>query len=189
LLIEGVNLRELQLECQKCKTIIAQKNQVMFCPKCGTRLTARSLPKYWVFQFNPSIYRWSDRIATANEPEQWLVSHHFSRISINDLVAIWRSGDKSGIYAIGEVISSPEIKSLNPAQEQFFTNKYAIMKFSNTPSVNVRYLKVRLDKPILQKDCEADKILLEMQILLNPQGTNFRLTPAQGERIEELLDR
>ncbi len=182
-------MREKELECRKCKTTIPASNHPsQFCPKCGTHLTARPLPKYWVFQFNPSIYRWHERITTTNEPEQWLVTHHFSRIRTNDLVAIWRSGDKSGIYAIGEIISAPQKKPLNPEQEQFFTDKDSIMKFLDTPSVNVRYLRLTLDQPLLQKDCEADKILSEMQILLNPQGTNFRLTPAQGERIEELLD-
>ena len=51
----------------------------------------------------------------------------------------------------------------------------------------VRYSKIALTKPILAEDCNEDPVLSDMQIFMNPEGTNFRLGNEQWLRIFSLL--
>ncbi|MGB9853607.1 MAG: EVE domain-containing protein [Candidatus Bathyarchaeales archaeon] len=108
--------------CRKCgKSVSINKYAPSkFCPDCGTML--RPL-RYWVFQFNPAIYKWHDWIKENREKEQWLVSQHSKSIQKGDRVVIWSSGEKAGIYAIGEVIENPCIRPLNKSQEKYWTGK------------------------------------------------------------------
>ncbi len=144
-------------------------------------------PKPWLFQFNPSSYKWFERIKETREPEQWLINQHVGRIHKGHLVAIWSSGKQAGVYALGQIVSIPVKKSLNPNQEKYFPNKTDIIKFLESLSAYVQYDKVYLESPLLQEECREDNILSEMQVFVNHQGTNFRLTPAQWDRICELI--
>jgi hypothetical protein len=61
-----------------------------------------------------------------------------------------------------------------------------ITKFQEKHSSYVEYSKIFREKPLLQEECNQDKVLLSMQVFMNPQGTNFRLTAEQWERLLEL---
>jgi len=120
-----------------------------------------------------------------------LASQHAGYIHQGDKVAIWASGEKAGIYAIGEIVTNPEEKPLNMEQERYWTKKAEIdtYKFRDKSSVTVKYLKVIIDRPLLEDECRKDPLLSDMQVLKNPQGTNFPLTKRQWNRISELMDR
>ena len=183
-------LTDIEFECRKCrKTVSSEKYKIsQFCPDCGTFLHPHPQPRHWLFQFNPTTYRWLDRIKETREPEQWLASQHSKRIREGDMVAIWGSGLKSGVYAIGQVVTKPTKKTLNADQQKYFLVKEDITKFCEKHSVLVKYSKVILDKPLLQDECNRDPILLEMQVIMKTQGTNFRLTTEQWNRITELME-
>ncbi len=172
-------------ECRVCgKQVFLEKTvRLIFCPVCSTVLVQCPLPKHWVFQFNPSTYRWFDRIKTTVEPEQWLVSQHASLIRKGDFVAVWGSGNKSGIYATGQIITNPMLEPLGSGQVVFFSDERFVEKFLDKPSVRVKYSKVVLANPILEEDCRKDGVLSEMQILANSEGTNFRLGNEQWLKI------
>lgn len=104
------------------------------------------------------------------------------------MVAIWASGQKAGIYAIGQIITNPRKKSLNLYQEKYWSEKSDIYKFQEKSSVIVKYLKVASDRPLLQDECSRDSVLSAMQVFMNPQGTNFRLTKEQWSKILEMID-
>ncbi len=181
-------LEKLMYECRICKLIVSPENYLIdkFCPKCGTLLQLHPPTKYWLFQFNPSIYRWTDRIKETNEPEQWLISQYPKRIKKDDLVAIWSAGQNSGIYAIGKIMTNPVKKPLNPNQEKYFNNKNAILKFLEKPSVLIIYSKIMAAHPLIQNICHKDSELSNLQVFINPQGTNFPLVFEQWEKIIEL---
>jgi predicted RNA-binding protein with PUA-like domain len=183
-------MARLEFECRKCgKVTPAEQYKISrFCFSCGTLLNIRPQPKYWLFQFNPSIYNWFERIKEAKEPEQWLVSQHVKLISKGDFVAIWSSGQKAGIYALGTILTNPAKNPLTPSQEKYFLNKCDTGKFQERSSAYVEYFKIYLEKPLLQEECNKDCILSGMQVIKNPQGTNFRLTDAQWDRILELTN-
>lgn len=189
--MSGPSLRDVQFECRKCGKVVSSEQHELdrFCPDCGTFLRPRRQPKHWAFQFNPTIYRWFDRRKENRETEQWLTSQHARSIHEGDLVAIWASGEKAGVYAIGEVITNPRQIPLNPAQEKYWSKKADIEKFQEKKSVITKYLKVAIDRPLLEDECRKDPVLSDMQVLKNLQGTNFQLTKKHWNRISELLGR
>jgi len=180
---------DAEFKCRKCGKVVSYEQYVLdrFCPDCGTLLPSRQV-KRWVFQFNPAVYGWFDRIKENRETEQWLTSQHARDIREGDKVAIWASGEKAGVYAIGEIITSPAERTLNTEQERYWTDKEDVFKFRENYSVIVKYLKVVIDRPILEDECSKDPILLDMAVLRQPQGTNFPLTKIQWNRILELMD-
>ncbi len=184
---------KLEYECRRCGEIVTaeQYKTNHYCPnpKCETQLLQKPPPKHWLFQFNPSIYNWFDRIQQTNEPEQWLISQSSKFINKDDLVAVWSSEHKlhkSGVYALGKIITSQAKLPLNINQLKYFSDKKCASKFQEKPSAFVEYFKTNLDKPLLQEQCHQDPALKDMQVFINPQATNFRLTYEQWERIQEL---
>ena len=178
-----------EFKCRKCGKVVSFEQYALdrFCPDCGTLLPSRQL-KQWVFQFNPAIYGWFGRIKENRETEQWLTSQHARDIREGDKVVIWASGEKAGLYAIGEIITNPGKRPLNTEQEKYWTNKEDVSKFRTNYSVIIKYLKVIIDKPLLEDECSKDAVLSDMAVLKQPQGTNFPLTKKQWNRILELMD-
>jgi len=188
----GASLGDAEFECLRCGKVVSfqQYRLDRFCPDCGTFLRPRRQSRSWVFQFNPAIYRWFDWMKENRETERWLASQHAGYIHQGDKVAIWASGEKAGVYAIGEIVTNPEEEPLNPEQKRYWTKKAEmdIYKFRDKSSVKVKYLKIIIDRPLPEDECRKDPLLSDMQVLKNPQGTNFPLTKGQWNRILELVD-
>jgi hypothetical protein len=122
------------------------------------------------------------------ETEQWLTSHYVLDIQERDKVSIWASGERAGIYAIGEIVTNPRRIPLNPEQEKYWTNREGINKFEEKYSVTVKYTTVMIDRPILESTCQKDPVLTDLAVLKHAQGTNFSLTRKQWNRIIELIE-
>lgn len=147
-------------------------------------------PHYWMFQFNPDKYNWFGWIKENRTSEQWLVSRFAKLICVGDKVAIWASGKESGIYALGETITYPLKKPLNPEQATYYTTmaKDDIDKFKKKPSVSIKYLKVFVEKPIYKDKCKKDNVLSSLEILDNfTNATNFKLKKIQWNKILEMV--
>jgi EVE domain len=187
-------LAKIEYVCRKCGKVVTveQFKLSRFGPdvNCGTLLFEKPQPKHWLFQFNPSTYKWLDRIKETQEPEQWLVSQHAKLIQRGDLVAIWGSNNNGGIYALGKIITNPTKNPLNPNQIRYFSDIDYVAKFVEKPSVYVEHFKVLGEKPLLEQGvCSEDVMLGELQVFMNPQGTNFRLSPEQWDRIIEITEK
>ena len=182
-------MARVEFECRNCKRIVSaeQYKTDAFCLTCGTRLNLKPQPKHWLFQFNPSLYRWFDRIKETQEPEQWLISQNAKLIQKGDSLAIWSSGQKAGVYALGQIITRPAKNPLNLNQQKYFLHASDVGRFQEKHSAYVRYSCIFVDRPLLQEDCNKDKTLMNLQVLIYPQGTNFRLRIEQWDRILELL--
>ncbi len=177
--------------CRKCEKVFSLKEYLstLFCSSCGAHIPSQPQPKHWLFQFNPKIYDWFGRQKECTDNEQWLTSQNSKVIRKDDLVAICSSGPNSpGIYALGCVLTNPAKKPLNALQEKYFKNRNFIEKFRENSSVEVNYLRTLIDKPLLQDECNHDPHLLDMQVFMNPHGTNFCLSNTQFNRIKELLE-
>lgn len=183
-------MAKLEFECRRCGKIESTEQfSSPFCLGCGTLLNFIPQPKHWLFQFNTSVYNWFERIKETREPEQWLVSQHSKFIQKGDLIAVWGSGQKAGVFALGKIMNNPAKNPFNINQEKYFLNKCELSKFQEKRSAYVEYFRVCLEKPLLQQECFEDKTLLNLQVFMNPQGTNFRLTSEQWSRILELTDK
>jgi hypothetical protein len=184
-------VRVEKYQCLKCKDAFSTEDYKLnhLCPKCGItllpQLPTTLPPKYWLFQFNPGIYNWFGWIRENRDTEQWLVTRHSKFICEGDMVAIWSSGKSAGIYALGWIISYPRKTPLNEVQLKYYLEKDDSLKFLKKPSVVVKYSNLIAENPIAQDQCKKDAILSAMEVLTNPEGTNFRLRRQQWERILE----
>ena len=57
--------------------------------------------RYWIFQFNPKIYLWFERMTDTDgkKPEQWLASRYSEYMKTGDFVCIRASGKIGGSAA------------------------------------------------------------------------------------------
>ncbi len=138
----------------------------------------------WIFQANPSRYN----IATSlrvEEEEYWNLRQHAATVSLGDTVLIWISGGKAGIYAVGEVISAPEIRADSEIGIGYWSDK----REGRRPiaRVLVRYKQLMLDRPLGKAYLEAVPQLWNMRILRSPRGTNFPVRPEEWTIIERWL--
>ncbi len=184
-------MARVEYECRRCGKIVSleQYEKSQFCPdpECATRLQLKPQPKHWMFQFCPEQYRWFDRIKATRATEQWLATQNSKLMHKGDFVAIWCSGRKAGIYAVGQMTTNAAKRALDPNQEEYFVKKEMISKFLEKPSVFVEYATVYVENPILQAECSQDTTLSSLQVFTNPQRTNFWLTNDEWDRILELF--
>ncbi len=180
-------------QCLKCKNAFSTEDYKLTrqCPKCGTtllpQLPSTLPPKYWLFQFNPGRYNWYGWIGENKDAEQWLVTRFSKFICEGDMVAIWSSGKSAGICGLGWISSYPRKTPLNEEQLKYFLEKDDALKFLKKPSVTVEYANLIHENPIAQDLCKKDNVLSAMEVLTNPEGTNFQLTRQQWDRILEVV--
>jgi hypothetical protein len=179
--------KEFEYECRKCKThtFVCRPFPDLPCPLCGSLLTPAPKPRYWIFQFNPNIYLWFERMknTAGKKPEQWLASRHGEYMKKGDFVAIWASGKKAGIYALGQLITYATENPLNADDYRYWRKEEAANKFLYCKSVWVEYLKNLSNNPIYELECKKDETLADMTILVRQQATNFQISFNQWQRI------
>lgn len=133
----------------------------------------------WLFQANPDRWDLAEELRTGEwregEVRDWTVSRHQQEIRPGDRVALWQAGSNAGIYALGELVSAPEVRyrpvELGTAQE---------------PRANIRLLQV-LETPIYKPDLLIHPLLKDLAILKGPRGTNFDVTPEQWSALMSLI--
>jgi RNA polymerase sigma factor (sigma-70 family) len=138
--------------------------------------------QYWIFQGNPKYYRVIDCIRDLKQV-YWLVTRYAKDIDVGDEVFIWVSGEKAGVYAIGEIIEP--VKVLNKVPD----SDYWLVEKNSRPEekrVLVKFTSKLLRNPFLRKNLIQDNILKKISIIASPQGTNFKVTEEQWQRINEL---
>ena len=101
------------------------------------------------------------------------------------LLYIWVAGERAGIYAVGTVLTSPQVMSDSPTGIRHWTDPRDGRRL--LARVEVRYDRVMLDRPLLKQFLRYDPILRDLQIIHAPRGTNFALTAGEADTIEEWL--
>jgi DNA-directed RNA polymerase specialized sigma24 family protein/predicted RNA-binding protein with PUA-like domain len=142
-----------------------------------------NIKQYWIFQGNPKYYRVLDCIRDF-EQVYWLVTRYAKDINIGDEVFIWISGQKAGVYAIGEIIKSVEI--LNEVPD----NDYWIVDKKSRPEekrILLNFTTKLIKSPLLREEIIQDSLLKSLSIIASPQGTNFKVTKEQWQRINALI--
>ncbi|CAM3444849.1 EVE domain-containing protein [Deinococcus saxicola] len=140
-------------------------------------------PATWIFQANPAQYDIEASLRTEHA-ELWNLRQHASKVTMGDRVLIWISGKKSGIYAVGQVTSLP-VEQLDSSTGKSYwksTGGHQVW-----PRVEVRYSRVLLDRPLFRRYLEFDAALSNLTILKQARGTNFSVTPAEWEALENWL--
>jgi len=143
----------------------------------------------WIFQGNPKSYRLYDSLLDENlKGARWLVKRYKDEILLGDLALIWKARDRSGIYAVGTVVSNPQIM---PDSEESL--KYWVEKSEGEkPSlrIDIHYLhRFNLLNSLKRAELKMIPQLKNMEVLCQPEGTNFKVTDVEWSHISNLLDK
>ena len=179
---------KFECECRKCgvHVTVEKPDSSHPCSNCGSPLTPAPKQCYWIFQFNPKSYKCVERMhdnALIDKPAQWLTSRFSEYMKKDDFVAIWASGKKPGIIALGKLVTSPTDNPLNLKEQKFMVDERAIDKFLYNKSVFVKYFRDLSANSLLEHECLSDDILRTMDVLKHRQATNFQITKDEWNRI------
>lgn len=137
----------------------------------------------WIFQSNPQYYDLSAALSTLPQLT-FLVNQFKNEIQKGDKVYFWESGARAGLVGTGTVLTDPRIMLDTEESRPFYVYPD---RFEGEKLRTV----VRVDKvlsPPLPRSAFLDHpILRNMTVLTARMGTNFRLTPAQGDALAELV--
>jgi|SRR6478672_10537601 len=145
--------------------------------------------KVWIFQENPKRY---DTLKALDDPRlgnetTWLVKRYKNEISKGDIGLIWLSGNKAGIYAIGEILNNPMMMELPEAEKKYY------LIDSDEGDLTRLYVKMKIvtkliDRPILKNQIKEIKGLQNLSILKFWNHTNFPVTIEEWNEIKKLLE-
>jgi len=119
----------------------------------------------WILQANPEIYPLSTMMRIFN-CDTWSAKTNIRNTNSGDIVYLWQSGYKAGIYGKGKVISDPAKKRDE--------DKYVIL---------IRYEKL-FQQPILKEKLIESSELKDLTIINVPMGTCLSTTENQANELE-----
>ena len=143
--------------------------------------------KVWIFQANPNRYDILNALSDKGiGPEiHWLVNQHKNEISKGHLGLIWLSGKESGIYAVTEIISDPQLMREPIAEEKYWID--AIDKDSKKIRVKMKIIKNLVNNPVNKNTIKETSGLEKMSIFRYSQGTNFPVTPNEWNLLRDKI--
>jgi hypothetical protein len=137
--------------------------------------------QFWVFQANPKQYDLRSELAELDvgDEDEWFVSRYASEMRPGDMVVLYESGPDAAVLAVGELTSAPY-------QGLKFGPAGRIGGSPDEQVVRYRYTEI-LAEPISRGRLLASAELQGMQVLRAPQGTNFRVSPAEWKALQQLI--
>jgi 5-methylcytosine-specific restriction protein B len=97
---------------------------------------------------------------------------------------MWESGPNAGIVGSATIEIEPKEIEAYPEERQFVRDQ---SRFAGAQTRAVLGLQNILKKRLLRSELQEDPVLQSLQVIRQPQGTNFWVTPVQAKRIEERL--
>lgn len=134
---------------------------------------------YWVFQGNPKIYNVQESLK-ANDLTTWLVNAHKEKIKKGDKFILWVSGNKSGCYALGTVMSDVGLYKEGENEHKYY---FSVSENEEKDRVLVEIDYNFCESPILWEDIKEDESFANFNG--GNQGTNFTATE---QEYQSLLD-
>jgi hypothetical protein len=123
---------------------------------------------HWLLQHNPAKAGVCGLLRPGHNRGGWSIRRYRDRMAVGDDVAVWVSGSRGGVVALGCVVGEPR------------TGPDGV-------TVEVDLPRLFLDEAIRRDDLRADERFADALVLRMPGGSNpFPLTPPQWQAI---LDR
>ncbi|GAB4215145.1 MAG: hypothetical protein OHK0022_54690 [Roseiflexaceae bacterium] len=144
---------------------------------------ASAAPAAWIFQSNPDYY---DLPAALAERDQltWSVNQHASEIKQGDRVYLWESGKSVGVLALAHVLEGPRERGEELPDGEFYRTG---ARFDRDRLRALLQVDLVLPQRLPRKALLDDAVLREAKIIKLPNNTNFRLTPQERKRLDELI--
>ncbi|HIK10977.1 MAG TPA: EVE domain-containing protein [Oscillatoriaceae cyanobacterium M33_DOE_052] len=137
---------------------------------------------YWLFQGNPKYYKLRAAIQDFSQIP-WLVTRYHKEIAAGDGALIWMAGTDAGIYAIGEVVEPATLLTEIPDIDYWLDKS----KIGTHPQAQIRFTTKLLDRPLLRTHLMQDEILKDLGVIRQPNATNFKVPPAQWQRVHSCI--
>jgi MoxR-like ATPase/predicted RNA-binding protein with PUA-like domain len=137
----------------------------------------------WIFQAKPPMYDMRGALG-ALKIDTFLVTRYGEEIRVGDLVYLWESGNDAGIVGVAEVIGEPKLRSAlsESLRFQFDDEKLGGEKVRAL----LRFLRA-VDPVLSRERLLASPEFSNLSILKQAIGSNFKVTTAEAEAIEQLL--
>jgi EVE domain len=74
---------------------------------------------YWILQANPARYRVAEALADASSVRTWTVARYRRAIVPGDRFALWVTGARDGVYALGSVTAEADFI---PGDDRYWVN-------------------------------------------------------------------
>jgi len=136
----------------------------------------------WLFQSNPdywSLTQWLDT-HRVGDTEEFSITRHHEEIRAGDSLVLWQSGADGGAYALAEVISEPFQRPAGAWRQERGDTQ------SEEWAARFR-LTQRLNPPIHRGQLTRHPVLVGLDVIRLPRGTNYRVTEEQWAALSELI--
>ena len=143
------------------------------------------MPNHWIVTCNPNRWGFFDFLAKGNKVtdiESWSVATRFDQVAKGDDLALWVTGPKRGVYAVGTVRGPP---SLDTGDEHWVDPADAAKQR--------RFLPIKLttdltSNPLMGVDLKADPRFAAATVITFPRGGNpHKLDDLQWQVIADRL--
>jgi len=125
-------------------------------------------------------------------PDTWTADRYADEIHLGDVAFIWLSNEAGknnrGIYAMATVMSLPDSQRQLELNDPNVLDKEQWARLNTYPKLDVIYIKLLIDKPLLVDDLQAGD-LGNLQILQMPQWGVYKLSEEEGQKIRLLVER
>ena len=138
----------------------------------------------WVFQANQRLWDLEGGVAALPEIT-WVVRRHRGEIHAGDAVYLWESGPHAGVVAVATVVTEPEIRQ-QLLEEQRFAQ--AAGEFGTAEHRVLLRIEHVLSERLARDNLLDHPVLGDLTVIRAPTGTNFEVTSAQAEALDELID-
>jgi len=142
----------------------------------------------WLFQANPDKYDILNALSDEKigNSIHWLVNQHKGKIRQGHIGLLWMSGKDSGIYAVTQITSDPQLMEESPEEKKYWLGdeKGAGQRLR----VSMCVAKRLTNAPLFRKAIKDIKGLEGLSILKNPQGTNFPVSNDEWGIISGLIN-
>ena len=100
---------------------------------------------------------------------------------------IWLSGKESGIYAITEIVTDPQLMGEPEAERKYWTDSADAV--GEKLRVKMKIVKNMLNRPLTKETIRNTNGLHNLRILRQPRGTNFNVISDEWNLIKELIEK
>jgi hypothetical protein len=135
----------------------------------------------WFFQANPKYYD-IDAALGALDRIWWRVPQYTNEIHVGDSIVLWRSGKKAGIVGLGRVVSEPQWRAMEKAEEPF-----VLSDEEGADDVTRALIRVQGIPFIAKEHIQAIAELQKHQIVIAPMGTVFPIAGSEWTALSRFL--
>ncbi|WP_163719691.1 McrB family protein [Mycolicibacterium psychrotolerans] len=140
--------------------------------------------RVWIFQSNPEKFDLREHLRSPDVgpgvTDSWVLRQHAEDVAEGDTVLLWVSGADAGIYATGTIIGDAFTRS----RESWEGNDAPV----ESRAIGYRLDRSLVDHPVRREDLIKHPTLSDLQIIKQPNGTNYKVSSHEWEMLRALLD-